>query len=231
MSYSGSGGLPLLPLLCPSLLFLFSFHAHSASSWLSKEGVERHLRKKSKISFCLVFFLHLYFVLLVVLSWLSLAGHYALRFFVEAPEGSLLATAVMRVALSAWFRRNALAPFPSFFSSYTYSLEQQMSVCSGGSQVSLVEFLRNGLLSGHSYFCPPVQWEISCICDLSNSRSAASLFSYCPLTCFVWLPIFRLFQMFVCIPALQRTHINLPRDSFAPSPLGGHSVMGLSIMK
>jgi len=31
----------------------------------------------------------------VVLSWLSLAGYYVLKFIVEPPEGTLLATSVM----------------------------------------------------------------------------------------------------------------------------------------
>lgn len=48
-----------------------------------------------------MFFVLLFLGLFVVLSWLLLAGHYALAFFVEPLEDNLLATSVMRVALSA----------------------------------------------------------------------------------------------------------------------------------
>lgn len=61
-----------------------------------------------------MFFVLLFLGLFVVLSWLPLAGHYALGFFVEPLEDSLLATSVMRVALSAWPFGDALAPFPSY---------------------------------------------------------------------------------------------------------------------
>lgn len=91
----GKGNSPLLTLFCLSLLFHFFFRAHSASSESSKEGVGRHLKKKSKISFHLVFCVLLCLRLSVELSWLSLAGYYVLKFTVEPPEGGLLATSVM----------------------------------------------------------------------------------------------------------------------------------------
>lgn len=99
-TYSGKGRLSWLTLLCLNLLFHFFLPLPLfASSASSKEGAGRHLRKNR--FFNLVFFVLLYLVLFVVLSWLLLPGHCAVGFFAEPLKAASVLHLIMTVTLSA----------------------------------------------------------------------------------------------------------------------------------
>lgn len=130
--------------------------------------------------------------------WKKCQSYFFLVFF---------ATSVMRVALPAWPLGNTLAPFPSLLFSCTFSCLQCTSIWLGGSHLYLAKFLLNGLLSGHSGLCSLGQWEISHICDLSNSRSAPCLLSYCPLNIYISLEKCEdRKSKIICMYIFQRAH-------------------------
>lgn len=236
--YSWKGALPLFTFFASIYSSIFPSFASLCLFWAFQEGLGRHLMKKNRFFLNFIFFVLLFSVLFVVFfffffSWLLLTDHYALGFFVEQSlEDNLLATSVMSVATSAWPFEGCSISFSLLSSSYTYSLLHWMSVCLGDSQLSLAEFLWNGLLFGCFYFCPLEQWKISCICDLLNSRCATCMFNCYPPIFFDLLSSYFSRYLSITVPRFQRTYIRFSQEFFPPSSLSapGHSEMGLNFM-
>ena len=231
-------GTPFVHLLCLNLLFHCSFLCLSLPLLGLPRGTGETFNEEEQVFFklhilCTSLLRALCSFFFFFFPWLLLTDHYALGFFVEQSlEDNLLATSVMSVATSAWPFEGCSISFSLLSSSYTYSLLHWMSVCLGDSQLSLAEFLWNGLLFGCFYFCPLEQWKISRICDLLNSRCATCMFNCYPPIFFDLLSSYFSRYLSITVPRFQRTYIRFSQEFFPPSSLSapGHSEMGLNFM-
>lgn len=232
--YSWKGAFPLFTFFASIYSSIFPSFASLPLLGLPR-GIGETFNEEDQVFLNFIFFVLLFSVLFVVFffPWLLLTGHYALGFFVEKSlEDNLLATSVMSVAPSAWPFEGCSISFSLLSSSYTYSLLHWMSICLGDSQLSLAEFLWNGLLFGCFYFCPLEQWKISRICDLLNSRCATCMFNCYPPMFFDLLSSYFSSYLSITVPRFQRTYIRFSQEFFPPSSLSapGHSEMGLNFM-